>query len=121
MEACEDTEEMKECAIAWEAVEELRDAADRKRLGDEVTTNNGDGFLVLEGGNGTAEGKQDYRTGLQGRDFLADVAPCEAEECDAPMGSLFAAGNLERSIQSLEMEKGKEAKRKEKEEGEGNL
>ena len=82
-------------------MEELRGAVERKHLGGEENASDkgqvfGGSAAARDGDGGGQEGAgRNYQSGLQGKDFLSDVAPCEAEECEEPSGTLLAAGELE--------------------------
>lgn len=103
MEICENQEDKgtKNCAIAWEEVEELRQAVERKLGEGSVGAGVLDAASVLDEAQAPSSaeaGAPNFQPDLQRQNFLSDVSPCDVEECEEPGGTLLAAGALESTL-----------------------
>ena len=90
--ACDSEPAGPDCAVAWEAVEELKDAKARKR----VRGDGGGGGRLDKQGAAPAQGAAVRRPPLE--DPLKDAKPCEIYECAEPDFTLKAAGQLEGAL-----------------------
>ena len=119
--ACDKEPTSKDCAIAWEEVEELQLAAEKKFKPVEAENfanqSKSEKYDILEGTdigrliislgtrthffpqNSEVESDLDKtQETLQKKNLLSDVQPCDIIECDEPGGTLLAAGKLEQSL-----------------------
>jgi len=102
----------KDCAIAWEEVEELRVASERKnwQAADKNAEREGSSlsgdldvfgeapadFETASGDEESFEGKRERGGNLaQAR---LEINPCDVVECEEPGGTFLAAGELENSL-----------------------
>mmetsp|Transcript_2934 Transcript_2934/g.7118 ORF Transcript_2934/g.7118 Transcript_2934/m.7118 type:complete len:232 (-) Transcript_2934:238-933(-) len=114
-DACEGEPRSKDCAIAWEEVEELQFASEKKSLANNEG-NGDDPFQTSRGpteeneasssssssisasGDGDGQGGGPSLEKLRREDHLSDMNPCDIFECEEPEGTFIAAGKLERSM-----------------------
>merc|ERR1712072_1023377 len=95
-EVCEETDAAsKDCAIAWEEVEELRFAS--KRKAGEAESVSADPFAPTTPDEDEVE-NVNFQQELQRQDFLSDVLPCDIDSCEDPGGTFLAAAALENSF-----------------------
>jgi hypothetical protein len=98
-EVCKETDTTsKDCAIAWEEVEELRFASKRKM--GEVESVSTDPFAPTTPDDVDDDEAENvnFQQELQRQDFLSDVLPCDIDSCEDPGGTFLAAAALENSF-----------------------
>ena len=106
-----------ECAVAWEEVDGLEDAAMRAGM----TQNAPSGFeqnapteapsppLKPEAASTNPDPRMSNPATRAGVDPLADMMPCAGESCEAPQGTFEARGNLERALEAGQRGRGSES------------
>lgn len=97
--ACDKEPTSKDCAIAWEEVEELQLAAERKikpvEADELAVSSKSEAYDVFEEVDNSVDNTQEK---LQKKDLLSDVQPCDIIQCEEPGGTLLAAGKLEQTL-----------------------